>query len=258
MIYLLNADLNGTDSIDFLIQAGYVVHMPIHSYTDFDYYARWLLQNAVPGRDTAVLDTINQMAYATRGDVKMGTDENVDLWDFRNKWLEGDSQSWMTYDLAGQLIMRRLRNLRNRGIRIITTAHQGDVQVDKFGAKKLGPLMNNALYQALRSATSDVFRMWQLPAEVNTGQQVYKMGTRIVQIAPSDGAVAKYHVDPWTAQNIPPNIPIESPLVPVLPTIVQVLKKYPSWLCLYGEQGVGKTTAAVSEAFAAYLQQSQR
>lgn len=254
MTYLLDSDLNGTDSIQFLIDAGYVKHIPCPTYQDFDAAVKWLVRFAEP-TDIVVLDTISQQAFVTRGDAKLGTDLEADLWERRSLFLDGDKNYLTVYDMAGQFIMRRLRNLRARGIRLITTAHEDDQT--EGAIRKSAPQMNKALYDSLRSATSDVFRLWVLHQPIidpTTRQTLYPAGTRVVQIKPTDGAVAKYHTSPFVTDNLPGNVPIPSVMTPTLPTVYNVIGKLPSWLCLYGQQGSGKTTAAVSEAFYLYLQ----
>ena len=250
--------MNGTDSIQFLIDAKLVTHMPCPTYQDFDKMVRWLLYSAQPG-DLVVLDTIGQMAFAARGDAKFGTDLDVDLWDSLGKFLDGDKNYLTVYDMAGQMILRRLRNLRGRGLRIITTAHETE-NVESY-VKKKAPAMNKALYDSLRSVTSDVFRLWVLHQPLTTynpDQSIkasYPVGTRVVQLKPTDTAVAKYHTDPFVTLTLPTHIPIASATVPTLPVVYSALKKVPTWLCLYGEQGSGKTTAAVSEAMLTYIEQ---
>jgi hypothetical protein len=255
VIYILDADLNGTDSYQFLVDAKLVTHIPVPTYEVYDQAIRWLISNCDVNADVVVLDTISQQAYATRGDARFGTDASLDMWDKRTLFLDGDKNYLTLYEMAGQMIMRRLRNLRATGVRVIATAHEAS-QDDQM-ITKLAPSMNKALYGSLRSATSDIFRMWMLPSDILAadGSVRYPTGTRVVSVKPSPTYVAKYHVDPFGAQSIPVsgNIVIETPMVPVLPKVYSYLKKKPTFLCLYGEQGVGKTTAAVSEAFELFL-----
>ncbi len=252
MIYLLDSDMNGTDSYDFLVQAGLVAHVPCPTYEHFDNAVMQLLSHGDPATDIVILDTISQMALATRGDAKLGTDQDADLWSKRGLFLDGDKNYLTVYEMAGQLILRRLRNLRAAGFRLIVTAHEAD-QVDQ-AVKKRAPDINRALYGGLKSASSDMFRMWYLPSAVTKPDgTVYAAGTRLVSVKNTEMAVAKNHVDLFTSESLPITIPIEGPMVPVLPKIYSYLNKLPSFLLLYGEQGVGKTTAAVSEAFELYL-----
>jgi hypothetical protein len=259
MIFLLDADMNGTDSIQYLIDAGLVRHIPCPGYMDFDAACKWLVQNATVD-DVVVLDTISQMAFATRGDAKLGTNPDADLWDKRGLFLDGDKNYLTVYEMAGQFIMRRLRNIRARGIRIITTAHETE-QTDKaegYAVKKIAPAMNKALYESLRSVTSDVFRLWVLRSPIYNQQSrevLYPSGTRVFQIQSTEAAVAKYHTDPFTAMSLPTHVPIKNAITPALPTLYRTLKKVPTWVNIYGEQGAGKTSAACSEALEVYLQQ---
>jgi hypothetical protein len=260
MHYHLDADMNGTDSIQFLIDAGLVRHIPCPGYAEFSRACQWILQNANPDEDTVAVDTLGQLAFATRSDAKLGTDPTVDLWDRRGLFLDGDKNYLTVYDMAGQFIMRNLRNLRSRGFRIITTSHETE-QVDKsegYAQKKIAPAMNKALYEALRAVTSDVFRLWILRQAIynpQTQEVLYAPGTRVWQINSTEQAVAKYHTDPFTAMSLPIHTPIKNAITPALPVLYDVLKKKPTWINIYGEPGVGKTSAACSEAFALYLLQ---
>lgn len=255
MIYLLDADLNGTDSIDFLIKDGLVYHIPCGTYDVFDQAMQWLLRNAVPGQDTVVIDTISQLAFLTQGDAKLGNDPLENLWNKRDLFLDGDRNYLNVYNVSGYFIVRRIKNLANRGVRIIFTCHEGD-QTDQF-VKKKAPSLNKALYERTKEITSDICRIWVLPTPIlkpGTQEILYPAGTRAVQIKGDAVAVAKYHISPFIAESTPTHIPILKATDPALPIVAQVTGKLPSVLMLYGEPGVGKTTAALSEAMLVYLQ----
>jgi hypothetical protein len=254
MIFVLDADMNGTDSYQFLIDAGLVTTIEVPTFEAFDKTVRDLLQFANPKTDVVFLDSISQMAYSTRGDAKFGTDIAQNVWDRRGLFLDGDKNYLTVYEMAGQMIIRRLKNLRSYGFRLIVSAHESD-QIDT-AVKKRAPDINQALYGSLKRSTSDMFRMWLLPQNIMQpdGQTIrYAAGTRLVSVKPAPEYAAKIHVDPFAAEQVPQTIPIENPFVPVLPKVYSYLWKLPSFLCIYGEPGVGKTTAGVSEAFEVFL-----
>ena len=252
----MDTDLNGTDSYQFLIDAGLVKHLPVPTFQEFERLIQLLMPNVKPETDIVFLDTISQLAHATRGDAKFGTDTTLDVWDKKDLFLSGDKNYLTVYEMAGQMILRRLRNLRATGVRVIVSAHEAD-QVD-LAIKKRAPDMNKALYGSFKSITSDMFRMWLLPQNVlgPDGQTVkYQAGTRLVTMKPSPEAAAKIHVDPFAADQVPATVAIENTFVPVLPKVYSYLWKLPSFLAIYGEPGVGKTTAGVSEAFEVFLKE---
>lgn len=252
MIYLLDADLNGLDSIEFLVKDGLVTHIPCGTYETWDYAMQWLIRNAVPLKDLVVHDTISQLAFLTQGDAKLGNDPYTNLWEKRNLFLEGDSNYLNVYQVSGYFLMRRCKNLASRGVRQIMTCHEGE-QTDN-SIKKKAPSLNPALYARIKEVTSDVFRLWTLPYAVSdpqTGAIMYEAGTRAIQIKGDAGAIAKYHLSPFI--QTPTNIPIPRATDPALPLVELIIGKLPTTLCLYGETGVGKTTASLSEALLVYL-----
>jgi hypothetical protein len=240
-IYLLDADLGGTDSIETEIEAG-VEYIPIGSFPEYEDAVRKLLPKVGPD-DLVILDTISSLANTVRGDAKLGTDTTVDLWEKRSKYT-ADPQYLTVYELAAQLIMRRLKNLRSRGARIITTCHEDEHRDEISMTKKRAPGLNEAFYKALMAATSDVFPLSvQLEDKYNNaGEIAMKAGTRILNLRMSEDYVTKHHVPRARSEALPKGIKD-----PTLPKLYEVLGKRPSWLCIYGPPGVGKSALAVSE-----------
>lgn len=251
----MDCDLNGLDSVEFLVKDGLVTHIPCPSYEAWDYAMQWLLRNAQPGVDLVVIDTISQLAFITQGDAKLGNDQYANLWEKRGLFLDGDANYLNVYQVSGYFIVRRIKNLTGRGVRVIFTCHEGD-QTDNY-IKKKAPSVNPALYARIKEITSDVFRLWALPqpvVEQATGRVLYAAGTRAIQIKGDAAAVAKYHMTPFLATSTPTHIPIPNATDPALPLVELIIGRLPSALCLYGEPGVGKTTTALSEALFVYLQ----
>jgi hypothetical protein len=239
--YLLDFDLNGADSIAHLIP-NKVVHMECDSFITFEGYFKELLPKVGPD-DLVIMDTISKAADTTRGDMKLGVDPGEALWDKRGLYLGGDKNYLTVYEAAGQFIMRRLRNLRARGARIITTAHE-DEQDDKTTLMKLrAPAVNEALYKSLMGSSSDVLRLRQTTEDMDLGGgKVLPAYSRVLELRPDGEAIIKTHVAPDRNKEMPRRI-----LHPTLPKLYKTLGKRPTWLVLYGPPGAGKTTLATSE-----------
>jgi hypothetical protein len=240
--YLLDFDLNGADSIAHLIASGKVTHMECDTYIAFESYFKELLPKVGP-EDLVIVDTLSKAADTTRGDMKLGVDPGEALWDKRGLYLGGDKNYLTVYEAAGQFLMRRLRNLRARGARIITTAHE-DEQFDQTTlTKKRAPAMNDALYKSLMGSSSDVFRLRQTDEDIDMGNgKMLPAYSRVLDLRPDGEAVTKFHVSPERSESLPRRI-----VHPTLPKLYKALDKKPSWLVLYGPPGVGKTTLATSE-----------
>jgi hypothetical protein len=249
VIYALDSDMNGDDSIRRFIKAGTVQHMPVPTYGDFEHIVMDLIPKIKRGQDIVVVDTLGCLAETTRGDAKLGTNPQDDLWSKRALYLGGDKNYLTVYSLAGDLIMRRLKNLRAAGARIITTSHEDDVIDPATNTKKIGPKLNPAFYESLMHATSDVVRLIQNPEDKlnEEGEVVLPAGARALQLRPSESAIAKFHVDdPERALTMPRML--RMPLKGGLHVLNSTYDKEPSWLHIYGVPGAGKTSLAVSEA----------
>ena len=244
MIYWLDCDVNGADSIERLIKEGKVQHIVCDTFVAFEKAIVGLLPKVTP-EDLVIVDTVTSLANTTRGDMKLGTDLTASLWDQRSIFFS-DKNYLTVYEAAGQSIMRRIKNLRARGARIITVCHE-DEQLDPATlGKKRAPQVNEALYRSLLAASSDVFRLYALADdELNqeTGEVKYKADTRFLQLRNSEEAVAKFHVEREQVEKIPSRLSN-----PTLPRLYKALAKRPSWCLLYGPPGAGKTSLAVSEA----------
>jgi hypothetical protein len=243
MIYLLNADLNGNDSIAHLIDGGKVKELECGTFEAFDNHSRALLTKVSSG-DIVIVDTLTSLANTTRGDAKLGNDESESLWDKREKFL-GDKNYLTVYELAGQLIMRRLKNLRARGCHLITTTHEDEQRDDGTLMRKRAPALNAALYRSLMGASSDVLRMQVLtdPITNSKGEVKVPAGVRTLQLRVTDDAVIKTHVRREIGEKLPKYI-----YNPSWEKLVKVLGKTPSWLVLYGPPGVGKTSLSTDAA----------
>jgi hypothetical protein len=255
MIWLLDADQNGDDSIRHLVEAKAINYVPIPGFQAFEQAVKTLLPLVGPN-DLVILDTLASMANSTRGDAKLGTDAQADLWDRRSKYLDGDKNYLTVYSLATDVIMRRLKNIRATGARIITTSHE-DEKIDPTDAmKKRAPKLNDALYQSIMAATSDVFRLFEIvtPLLNPDGSERVAQGTRVLQLRKSEDAVAKYHVRPSVSDTIP--MYLKLPKTGGLHTLYNEIGKRPTWLHLYGAPGAGKTALSVSEAENPTLQES--
>lgn len=243
MIYLLDADLNGLDSIQHLIDESKVTWLPCHTFKAFEDHVRNLL-NTVTENDTVILDTITSLANTTRGDMKLGTDTDKSIWDQRQIFM-ADKNYLTVYEAAGQSIMRWIRNLRARGAKIVVTTHEDDQRDDGTRLTKRAPAVNAALYRALMGASSDVLRLQILNQPITDSKGVVKVpaGVRALQLRVDDDAVIKTHVRLEIGEKLPKML-----FKPTWAKLVETLGKTPSFLVLYGPPGSGKTTLATGAA----------
>jgi hypothetical protein len=213
------------------------------SFDEFDRKAHALLTKVTPD-DFVISDTIGTLIDTTRGDIKMGCNEEL-LWD-KLAAVQAGEVFGASYKQAGLLIMRRLINLRNRKAKIITIAHERD-QKGLDGSKDLqrAPQVSPSFYGDLMGRSSDMFRLSILTEAVtdNKGNIKVPVGTRALQLRTSDEAAAKYQVRRDLSDKIPRFI-----YNPTWEKLTKVLGKVPSWLTLYGPPGAGKTTLAVDSA----------
>jgi len=245
LIYLFNADGTGNDGIRHLIDAGKIKEFLCTTFDSFDRTAHGLLTKVTP-EDTVILDTIGALLETTRGDIKIGKPEEL-YWEKLDSLMAGEVFG-ATYDASRILIMRRLVNLRNRGARIITVAHERD-QRDEGGlgsktSKQRAPAVSPRLYSDLLGRSSDMFRLTILTESITNreGKVVVPAGKRQLQLRTSEDAVAKYQVRRDLSDKIPPFI-----FEPTWQKLTTTLGKTPSWLTIYGPPGSGKTTLAADQ-----------
>lgn len=240
--------MGGTESVQDLIDAGKVKHITLPSFPAFDLACNDLVKAVTP-EDVVILDTISTLANTMRGDFRLGVEESNDLWGKRNLYFGGDKNFLTQYEAAEKMIMRRLKNLRARGCRIVTIVHE-DEQVDQITmTKKRAPQLNQAFYGSLMAHSTDVFRLSMFFEDVkgNDGKLLYKSGTRVLYLQSAEGPeghVTKYHVTRDVADALPKGI-----IDPTMSKLIATLKKKPGWLVIYGAPGLGKTTLACSEAY---------
>jgi hypothetical protein len=238
--------MGGTESVEDLISAGLVKHIPVPSFPAFEKAVVGLLPTVGP-EDVVILDTLSTMGNTTRGDFRLGVDE-TELWSKRGLYFGGDKNFLTQYEAAEKMIMRQLKNLRAKGCRIVTITHE-DEQTDPITmTKKRAPQLNQAFYGSLMAHSTDVFRLSMFTEAVTnkSGEVVVKAGTRVLYLTPADGVdghVTKYHVPRSVAETLPKGL-----TDPTMPKLFDTLKKKPGWLVIYGPPGVGKTTLACSEA----------
>lgn len=244
--------MNGDDSIRHLVESGAIQYHPVPSFQAYQAVIQKLLPVLTP-QDTVLLDTIGSLATSVRWDAKLGTDMTQDLWEKRGLYLGGDKNYLTVYTLAGDLTMRRLKNIRSTGARIITTSHEAEKIDPTDGLNKLAPKMNDALYTSIMAATSDVFRLSELVDPIlfpdghpQAGEVRIPIGTRILQLRKTDEAVAKYHVSPERSASI--KRLLQMPPTGGLHVLYAHLGKKPTWMHLYGAPGAGKTALSCSEA----------
>lgn len=248
MIYHLDADMNGLDSIQDRIVSGKVTRLPCPSIQAFDRNCVALINNVGPD-DTVVLDTIGSMLDTIRGDFKLG-DESADLLaNVNSKYLSGDKNYLVVFEAAAQVVMRRIKNLRARDCHIIVTAHEDEVRDDTTlpAIKRFGPAVNPAMIGRLVGAASDVFRLYQQLGDLvnpeNPVEVTVPDGTRLLRLRKTVNEIAKFHVTPDRSDAI-----AQLMREPTMPKLCAHLGKRPSFLVVYGGPGVGKTTFATSDA----------
>lgn len=256
MIYLMNADRGSFDSVAALVDAGRVEHLLCETFPAFQKHSEDLIDKVkfddkgkvVPHDDLVILDTLTRMADTTRGDMKIGTDAKG-LWDKRAIYYKGDTYNYGAYEGAGQLIMRYLRNLSNRGYRVVVICHEDEQKDEIEGIDKRAPDLNKALWSSLKGTSTDIFRLTVLDHDEidEEGAVRFPAGTRLLQTTKDSTAICKYsaYTDlEGTFRVIPKYI-----TNPTMRKVSRVLGKQPGFLTLYGDPGAGKTTLACSEAF---------
>lgn len=248
MIFLLDADRNGTDSIQRRITAGAVQLIPCGSFVEYDAACRKLAERRGQPGDIVILDTFTSLLATTRGDFKHGDDPTASVWEAKDKYF-GDKQALNSYQAAGNMVMRWLKNLRNVGYNIVVLAHEDEALDEVTMTTKRNIKANAEARDMLLSASSDVFRLIENTDAVmgtnETGEPVTLLaaGERVLILKRTRETLAKFHVDIEQAPNIPPGIKS-----PSMAKLREVLGKTCSFLVVYGLPGVGKTTFATSDA----------
>lgn len=244
MIYYLDCDQNGTDSIQDILDA----HQKEVTYVDGGNFERADVELAKlkPERgDLLIVDTISGLGATLRRNAKfIGLKDDMSVWAFKEKWLGGDKNYLTVYDMAEQMIMERLKSLKNKGMNILVLAHENKQINERTMEEATGPELPPAFYRRLNEACSDMFRLSVLmDDEKDTqGNIKFKEGTRKLTIKPTAEVIAKYHVNFAKAQVLPSRI-----MNPTIPKIHEKLGKVPSFLCVYGPPGAGKTTLSLSQ-----------
>ena len=245
MLYFVDADQNGLDSVQDVIAKNHdkVTIINAGVFEEADRRLAQLVEKTGPN-DLFVFDTIDALANTLRGDAKLGNDQTEELWVKRNLWLQGDKNYQTVYDMAEKFILRRIKNLRNRGARIICLAHEAEKVDEQDMLKKRGPDLNDKFYGKLMSASSDVFRLSvQLTNVVNAaGEVIVPADTRILELRRTPEVIAKYHVGMDKSPQIKAKM-----MNPTLPKLYEHLGKKPSFLTIYGAPGAGKTSFSFSE-----------
>ncbi|MDE2097401.1 MAG: hypothetical protein KGL39_09170 [Patescibacteria group bacterium] len=240
MIYRLDADTNGTLSIQQAIDQEQMVNLPCSTFEQLDRHRLWLQQNISPG-DWVILDTLSTMLETTRADRVLGSNLDEPLWEASkvNKYF-GDKEALSVYRMSTQLNLRALKNLRARGARILCLCHEADIKDPMAQMKLSGPEVNPAMVGDLIAASSCVFRLTMLTENrVNpqTGEVLVPEGTRVLYLRRTDSFTAKYQADPQYSDAVPRAI-----IAPTMQKIFDVLHSVPDWVTVYGFPGVGKTT----------------
>lgn len=242
MIYRLDADMNGIGSIKKLVESGKVTNIPCPTAKAYEAACEKLLADGKPEEDIIVLDTLSKMMDTFLGDLKLGSKEEAML--PKVNVFFGDKNYLTVYTAAGQMILRWMRFLRNRGFRIITTTHERE-QVDQLTyMKKYGPGANESLFNALNASCSDMFRLQVLTSDLTNdlGAVVKPATTRFLTLRPTDDTIAKFHVDFDHSPKVPATL-----WSPTLTRLYKALDNKPEWLVLYGSPGSGKSTFACNE-----------
>jgi hypothetical protein len=244
MIYYSDADQNGTDSIQDILEA----HPKEITYLDAGNFERFdsELAKLKPEKgDLLIIDTISGLGATLRRNAKfIGLKDDMSVWSFKEKWLGGDKNYLTVYDMAEQMIMERLKSLKNKGMNILVLAHENKQTNERTMEDAIGPELPPAFYRRLNEACSDMFRLSVLMDDEkdSQGNIKFKEGTRVLTIKPTTEVIAKYHVNFEKAKTMPKRI-----MNPSIPKIHEKLGKVPSFMAIYGCPGSGKTTLSLSQ-----------
>lgn len=242
-VWRLDADMNGTKSIQPYIDAGTLINLECPTFSEFDAH-RLALQKEVQRGDFVILDTVSTMLSTTRSDRQLGSNSAEPLWEPKkiDRYF-GDKEYLAVYNMAGQLVLRGLKNLRARGANIIAICHEDDVKDAIAGMTMSGPKLNPAMVNELTAASSDVFRLVTLTNDRvdSNGTLLWPADTRVLYLRRSEDFTAKFHVPREFSAKIPRAIPN-----PTMPKLWKVLHGIPEFLTIYGFPGTGKTSLAAT------------
>jgi len=259
VIYMLNADITGDETVAHLVRAGLVTSLTCQMFRDFDDHIMDLIPKLAPG-DVVIIDSISSLANQTRGDHKLGTDVLESVWD-RSEIFFRDKYGQLGYEAAQQQIMRRVRNIVAVGknmtdqgaepCRLYITAHQRD-QIDPLTGIKgaFGPDLNTQFFNTLYATASDMFRLDVALEDItdpDTGAVKVAADTRMLYLKRSAEQICKNRCAPDVARRLPAGFKD-----PTLPKLWRVLGRTAPCLVIYSPGGVGKTTLVCSEAQALY------
>lgn len=248
--YYISCDGTGTDSVQSIVDehlGNDLSVFEVMNFSDFDKVCSKILPLVNKG-DLVIVDTLTILADNSRMEYKIGSDWKVSYWDFKDKLLT-DTYTRNVYAAVSGLIMARLRNFRNMGCRLITTAHErsgADPNIPKSSKIRL-PDLNSALTSSLTGSSSVTGRlMIEHEGRMNEdGEYLVRKGGRVLQIGPSDDYYTKVHFDDmWEDEDEPP-FPTEI-VRPSYPKLQKILGRQITWLTIYGPPGVGKTKFALS------------
>jgi len=244
MIYYLDCDQNGTDSIQDILEA----HAKEITYLDGGNFERAdseLAKLSVAKGDLLIVDTISGLGATLRRNAKfIGLKDDMSVWAFKEKWLGGDKNYLTVYDMAEQMIMERLKSLKNKGMNILVLAHENKQTNERTLEDAIGPELPPAFYRRLNEACSDMFRLSVLLDDKmdSEGKLIARAGRRVLTLKPTKEIIAKYHVRLEVSKILPDEI-----IEPTIPKIQRKLGKIPSFMCIYGPPGSGKTTLSLSQ-----------
>lgn len=284
MIHILDSDLHGMDSIQNFIDDGKINHLPCPTFAAFCGHVMALIpqlhSELVAGGDPlVVVDTVSALAHIARMDHKLGIGgENV--WDQRGMYFNtnGEDKAYLTsYNFSTDGITRMTKMIsaveatfNDKGVhqksppsplpkgwtrrtpRMVLVCHEADQEDATAGYKKRAPLVNKALYASLKANSSDMFRLTTATSNVyvadgstnadGTQKILYKKGARLLWLRETEDSVGKYQVQRAFSDDVPDVI-----VNPNMRKICVLLHKKPSRMVIYGPEGTGKTTLAVSE-----------
>jgi hypothetical protein len=244
MIYYLDCDCNGTDSIQDILDAN-PKEITYMNGGNFERADSELAKLSVAKGDLLIVDTISGLGATLRRNAKfIGLKDEMSVWAFREKWLGGDKNYLTVYDMAEQMILERLKSLKNKGMNILVLAHENKQINERTLEEAIGPELPPAFYRRLNEACSDMFRLSILMEDEKDSNGNIKAaeGTRVLTLKPTADCITKYHVSFEKAKTLPKRI-----INPTIPKIHKVLGKVPSFMCLFGCPGAGKTTLSLSQ-----------
>lgn len=244
MIFYTYSDGNGTDSVQDILDnhKDKITALEARSYEVWDQFTQSIL-GKIKKDDTFILDTITTFAATCRGDFKLGNDAAVSYWEKRNVFF-ADKNYQTNYEAAGQLIMRRLKDLSNLGAKIIVTAHEKEKEDQTVipPIKRRGPDINDALLGNLIGSSSDVARLRVVFEDEYNGDKLkFKKGQRVLEFGPSEDYMSKTGVSLALSGKVPSVI-----TRPSYTKVCKALQKVPRWLTTYGPPGTGKSTFTLS------------